>query len=74
MKSTRTKFTAFVFTLLLVLSGLSFGFLVRQSQAANADATLPTATEQLEQVTTKVSTGAAMVNRGVELVQRVLVK
>lgn len=58
--------------LLLTLSGLSFGYLVGQSQQAKA----VKAQDQFQMMTDKVQAQAsgALVNKGAEAVRRILIK
>jgi len=60
------------FVLLLTLSGLSFGYLVGESQQAKAEE----AREQFHLMTEKVQAKAsgALVNKGADAVRRMLIK
>jgi hypothetical protein len=64
--------SSIIFVLLLTLSGLSFGYLVGQSQQAKAEK----AQEQLQMMTEKVQAQAsgALVNKGADAIRRMLIK
>lgn len=72
MTSQKFKYSSIVFILLLVLSGLSFGFLVGRSQQAKAE--MNNATEQMQMMGEKVQASGALVSRGADAVRRLLIK
>lgn len=69
--STRNYSLAVLF--ILALSGLSFGFLVTQSQQ-QAEQQQAETTQQLQNLTGKVKTSTALVTKGAEALRRVLVQ
>jgi hypothetical protein len=74
LMSSRNKiFSSLLFVLLLTLSGLSFGYLVGQSQQAQAE---KAAKGQFQLMTGKVQVQAsgALVNKGTEAIRRMLIK
>ncbi|MFK8163265.1 MAG: hypothetical protein AB8H12_12440 [Lewinella sp.] len=70
MSLRKAKWSSLIFVLLLTLSGLSFGFLVGRSQQARADQ----ATEQLQMMGDQVKAGGAVLNKGADVLRRLLVK
>lgn len=73
MFSRNKVLSSILFVLLLTLSGLSFGYLVGQSQQAKAE---QAAQEQFQMITEQVQAKAsgALVNTGAEAVRRMLIK
>jgi outer membrane murein-binding lipoprotein Lpp len=67
-RSTRIYSIAFVF--LLILSGLSFGFLVGRSQQAKADQ----ASEQVQLLNNQVKVSTVLVVKGANALRKLLVK
>lgn len=55
---------------LLVLSGLSYGFLVGQSQQARAEK----AADQFQVMTEQVQASGALVSKGADAVRRIILK
>jgi hypothetical protein len=72
MFSRKAKLTTISFILILALSGASFGFLLGRSHQLQADA--EDATEQLQTMGQHVRTTGAVLTRGLDAVQRLLVK
>lgn len=73
MPFSKKVWSSIIFVLLLTLSGLSFGYLVGQSQQAKAE---KAAQEQFQLMTEKVQAQAsgALVNKGAEAIRRMLIK
>jgi|AntRauTorckE5430_2_1112549.scaffolds.fasta_scaffold08018_3 outer membrane murein-binding lipoprotein Lpp len=67
-RSTRIYSIAFVF--LIILSGLSFGFLVGRSQQAKADQ----ASEQVQLLNNQVKVSNVLVVKGANALRKLLVK
>ena len=72
MNTSKAKYLTALFVLLLVASGLSFGYLVGQSHRANA--ARETASEPVQMISEQLTTGANVVNKSVRFLQEVLVK
>lgn len=68
MSFRKVKMSTLLFILLLMLSGLSFGFLVGRSQQARAER----ATEQFQLVGEQVKAGGAVVYKSADLIRRLL--
>lgn len=72
MFSRKAKMTTISFVLLLALSGASYGFLLGRSHQLKAEA--EQATEQIQSIGHKVQNSGALVSRGLNAVQRMLIK
>ncbi|MEM9931311.1 MAG: hypothetical protein AAF840_15960 [Bacteroidota bacterium] len=70
MSFRKAKLSTVLFVLLLMLSGLSFGFLVGRSQQARAQQ----ATEQLQMMGEQVQAGGAVITKGADVFRRLLTK
>ncbi len=72
MSSLKKRLFPIALVVLLILSGLSFGYLVGQSQQAKAEQ----AQGQFQMMTEKVQAQAsgALVNKGADAVRRILIK
>lgn len=72
MFSRKAKFTSLAFVLLLALSGSSFGFLLSKSSQLQTSA--EETTEQIQSMGHKVQHTGAVLTKGLDAVQRMLVK
>lgn len=72
MFSRKVKLTSLAFLTLLALSGASFGFLIGKSQQLKESAAAKT--EQIQTMGNKVQHTGAVLTRGLDAVQRMLIK
>lgn len=70
MNSLKAKLTTIVLVLVLALSGASYGFLIGRSQQLDTSR----ASEQIQQASEQIRTSGAVLNKGTELIKRLLVK
>jgi hypothetical protein len=70
MNSLKARLTTLVLVLVLALSGASYGFLIGRSHQLDTSK----ASEQIHQASEQIRTSGAVLNKGAELVKRLLVK
>ncbi len=68
MSFRKAKLSTLLFVLLLMMSGLSFGFLVGRSQQARAEK----ATQQIQLMGEQVQAGGAVISKGADVFRRLL--